>query len=279
MTTLQSGQALPEWRVTAINTATESENKIHEDSVARQYGFAGGLVPGVTIHGYMTRPAVDALGEAWLERGTFATRFLKPFYAGDEVIVRGTVTRADAGMTALDLEALNASGVVCAVGTATLPAVAPEAPALRDYPVAPLPETRPMVSQAVLEGMDILGTVDRPWERIREDDGFLDVMQDDHPLYRGDAAVLHPGYLIRFANTSLDANVRLGPWIHVSSEVQHWSTVRVGEGISTRGRVVELFERKGHKFVVIDVLQVSGDRAVYQCRHTAIYDVRKVAAS
>ena len=28
----------------AQNDAVESENKIHEDSVARQYGFAGGLV-------------------------------------------------------------------------------------------------------------------------------------------------------------------------------------------------------------------------------------------
>ena len=37
------------YHVKARNPATESENKIHHDDVARQYGFAGGLVPGVTV--------------------------------------------------------------------------------------------------------------------------------------------------------------------------------------------------------------------------------------
>ena len=276
---LQTGQQLEGWKATAINTAHESENKIHDNDVARQYGFEGGLVPGVTIHGYMVRPAVDALGRDWLERGTFSTRFVKPFYEGEEVSVRGTVTRADEDRAEIELEALNPAGTVCAIATATLSATAPERPGLRDFPVAPLPAVRPMVSTSVLEAIDILGTVDQPWERIREDENFLQEIQDDHAFYRGVGAVLHPGYLIRWANTALSANVQLGPWIHVSSEVQHHSTVAVGEGFSTRGRVIELFERKGHRFVVLDVLQVSGERPVARIRHTAIYDVRKVAGS
>jgi acyl dehydratase len=279
VTALTPGQALPEWRVTAINSATASENKIHDDAVARQYGFAGGLVPGVTVHGYMTRPVLDALGPAWLERGTFSTRFLKPFYAGEEVAVRGAVTSVTDDLTSLDLTAVNREGTTCAIATATLPAAAPEPPSLRDFPVAPLPERRPPATRTVLEGLDILGTVDQPWERTRADDTFLDEIQDNHPAYRGAGAVLHPGYLIRWANSALAMNVALGPWIHVSSEVQHFSTVRVGEGFSTRSRVVELFERKGHSFVVLDVLVVSGERPVYRCRHTAIYDVRKLADS
>ncbi len=36
--------------LTAFNTATASTNKIHDDDVAQQYGFRGGLVPGpVTV--------------------------------------------------------------------------------------------------------------------------------------------------------------------------------------------------------------------------------------
>ena len=31
-----------EYRVVASNTATASSNKIHDDAVARRYGFAGG---------------------------------------------------------------------------------------------------------------------------------------------------------------------------------------------------------------------------------------------
>jgi acyl dehydratase len=277
VTALRPGTILPEWRVTAFNSATESENKIHDNAVARQYGFEGGLVPGVTIHGYMTRPALNALGPDWLERGTIATRFLKPFYQGDIVIVRSAVTRADKDGVAIDLEALNSDGDLRAVGTASLMAAAPEPVRLADFPVAPRPELRPMVSQTVLEGIDILGTVEQPWGRTREDAGFLDEIQDDHPIYRGDGAVVHPGYLIRWANTVLTGTVQLGPWIHVSSEVQHYSTVRAGEDFAARGRVVDLFERKGHRFVVLDVLLAAGERPVYRCRHTAIYDVRKVA--
>jgi len=33
--------------VSAYNTAAASDNKIHDDSVARRFGFRGGLVPGV----------------------------------------------------------------------------------------------------------------------------------------------------------------------------------------------------------------------------------------
>jgi hypothetical protein len=51
--------------------------------------------------------------------------------------------------------------------------------------------------------------------------------------------------------------------------------VRDGEEISVRGRVKDCFERKGHEFVVIDLLMVAGDtRVVEQVRHTAIYRPR-----
>jgi len=42
-------ERLPGYRVKARNTSTSSENKIHDDAVARAYGFRGGLVPGVTL--------------------------------------------------------------------------------------------------------------------------------------------------------------------------------------------------------------------------------------
>src|SRR3970282_1359533 len=61
------GQALPLYTVRANNTSTASENKIHDDSVARLYGFSGGLVPGVDVYAYMTHPVVHALGRDWLQ--------------------------------------------------------------------------------------------------------------------------------------------------------------------------------------------------------------------
>ena len=37
------------YRVSAFNTAKQSENKMHDDVVAQRYGFSGGLVPGVEV--------------------------------------------------------------------------------------------------------------------------------------------------------------------------------------------------------------------------------------
>src|SRR5258708_32218751 len=82
--------SLPFYRVRAKNTAPDSENKIHDDRVAAEYGFRGGLVPGVTVYGYMTVPIVDSQ-PAWLERGSMHVRFSEPGYDGE-----GNVRRAEA---------------------------------------------------------------------------------------------------------------------------------------------------------------------------------------
>jgi hypothetical protein len=39
---MSTGQLEP-YHVTACNTALASENKIHDDAVARRFGFAGGV--------------------------------------------------------------------------------------------------------------------------------------------------------------------------------------------------------------------------------------------
>ena len=48
----KSMSSMQPYRVEAYNTAKQSENKIHDDAVARQYGFSGGLVPGVEVLAY-----------------------------------------------------------------------------------------------------------------------------------------------------------------------------------------------------------------------------------
>src|SRR5438445_97753 len=77
---LSPGAELPEFHVSAAAPTEPRENKIHEDDVARQYGFKGGLVPGVTVYGWLTHPVVEALGAEWLEKGSFRARLAKPTY-------------------------------------------------------------------------------------------------------------------------------------------------------------------------------------------------------
>ncbi len=88
---LTTGTVLPEFHVSALAPVEPHENKIHEDDLARQYGFKGGLVPGVTVYAWMTHPVVEALGAEWLERGEFQTRFAKPIYYEEPATIRAGV--------------------------------------------------------------------------------------------------------------------------------------------------------------------------------------------
>ena len=101
--------ALSTYRVEAFNTAKASENKIHDDAVARRFGFGGGLVPGVDVYGYMAHMPVMRWGRAWLERGAAECRFQKPVYDGDIA----AVTASETG-DGLDLR-VDSHGETCAM--------------------------------------------------------------------------------------------------------------------------------------------------------------------
>ena len=59
---------LAPYQLLAYNSARQSENKMHDDGVARQFGFGGGLVPGVDVYAYMAHPAVARWGRSFLRR-------------------------------------------------------------------------------------------------------------------------------------------------------------------------------------------------------------------
>src|SRR5437870_9601862 len=105
---LPVGFALPEYRTRARKPTDPSENKIHEDGEARVLGYRGALVPGVTVYAWMTHPIVTALGPAWLERGTFAARFTRPVYFGEEMTVRASVTVRTGETVAIEARVLDA---------------------------------------------------------------------------------------------------------------------------------------------------------------------------
>lgn len=275
---LGPGTSLPPYQVTAHNAAEESENRIHNTDVAKQYGFAGGLVPGVTVYAYMTRPVVEALGLAWVDHGRMDVRLLKPFYEGEQVTVTAAVRESATGTVTLDISATNGRDEVCATGVASLDAQAPTPPAVDAFPASPLPARRPPVSYEALAARDVLGSLE---EVVTAESvaAYLDEVADDLAHWRGPGAVVPAGYLVRRANTVLSANVYLSAWIHVSSEVSHFGMARPGDQLSTRGRVLALFERKGHKFVDVDVLMLAdGVRPLMRVHHTAIYDIRRVAS-
>lgn len=255
------------YAVQAFNTATESTNKIHDDAVARDLGFRGGLVPGVDVHAYLCHLPAARWGRDWVERGTIDARFLAPVYDGDEV----EVTATPAGDDALDLVLRDPSGTTCAEGRATLPTAKPPLPPIGDWPSDDPPEDRPAATEATLTTgpfgeLAVHFHADRAAE-------YLDDVREALPLFRTEG-LAHPGWLLRFANYVLTANVRLGPWIHVGSSVQLLGAVHDGDLVETRALVTDVYERKGHRFVDLDVLQVVGERPVARTAHTAIYQPR-----
>ena len=272
MSTPEAAEAVLARRVIARNDAEQSENRIHDDRVAAEYGFRGGLVPGVTVYAYLsTLPAVR-WGRDWLERGTMSVRFHQPVYDGEEIDLR--LLAGQNGTT--ELEAIGPDGAVRATGTATLPTSGvPAPPAVPAAVALPAPEARPPADAAVLETV-ALGSYERRWTADAQETLLAAIGEppESWPLPQ----LAHPGWLIRGANDVLSRSVRLGPWIHVSSDTTHHGTVTEGQHVSTRGSVARVFERKGHEFVELDVVVAADDAPVWSVRHVAIYRPRPVSS-
>ena len=269
------------YEVVACNTATASTNKIHDDAVARNLGFSGGLVPGVDVFAYLTHLPAANWGRAWLDGGALSARFESPVYDGDTVEV---VAQPIEGATteALDLTLFDPRGLGCALGVA-LREAPDEPPPLGAIPVAErrAADARPKASpEAFARFPDgVLGTTEYGFHVGEAASQYLADVRERLPLY-AEHGLAHPGWLLRMANWALSGNVRLGPWIHVGSSLQLYGAITDGARISVRSRVTDVSDRKGHGFVDLDVLYVVDDERVAAfCRHTAIYEPRGVRAS
>lgn len=257
------------YEVIAFNSARESENKIHDDSVAQRFGFTGGLVPGVDVYAYMAHQPVARWGRAWLERGTAECRFASPVYDG----ARATVT-AEAVEECIDL-AVTSGDKSCASGQACLPALAGPPPEMAAYHAALPPAARPPASaESLAEGvwlgmnpLHVTAAVAR---------AYLDDLRETDPIYAREG-LLHPGMILRTCNWALTHSVVLGPWIHVGSKVRHLAAGLVGETLGVRARVAAHYTHKGHRFVELDALVVASSRPLAHIRHTAIWRPRQLA--
>jgi acyl dehydratase len=262
---------LEAYRVEAYNTAKLSENKMHDDAVARRFGFSGGLVPGVDVMAYMIHLPVSKWGRAFLERGLIEARFVKPVYDGEAIAVGGEESN---GVLSIEVEG---RGETCATGTASLPATPPSL-SIGDYPeTAPVAERRPVDATSYELGK-WLGTVPRTFAGQAAAEYLADVRERD-PIYPREG-LGHPGLLQRVMNKVLVDNAILGPWIHAGSRMQLLNAARSGDELTARARVAANYEKKGHRFVELDALVVANGRTpLAHCRHVAIYQPREQAAA
>jgi acyl dehydratase len=269
MTESRRESYLGPYRVEAFNASKESENKIHDDAVARRFGFRGGLVPGVDVYAYMTHLPVQRWGRAWLERGTAECRFLKPVYDGEIAVVT-----AIEGTAGLDLR-VESHGELCVTGHAGLASerVAPP-PAFSEAPVPPA-ERPPADETTLAVGTRLAINPFRVTDEYAEQ--YLRTVRETAPLYARENLV-HPGTILHTGNWALRHNVALGPWMHVGSTVQHFSAAHIGDELSARAVVTANYDRKGHRFVELDVLVYAGQKTpIARLAHIAIYRPRQLA--
>ncbi len=259
------------YRVQAYNTAKLSENKMHDDTVARRFGFSGGLVPGVDVMAYMMHLPVAKWGRAFLERGLIEARFVKPVYDGEITDVKATESE---GVLSIEVES---RGELCATGSATLPASAPSF-SLADYIETAAVADRKPVSVTSYESGKWLGTIPRTWAGD-DASGYLTDVRETDPIYPREG-LGHPGLLQRVMNKVLVDNAILGPWIHVGSRMQLLTASASGDELTARAKVTGNYEKKGHRFVELDALVVANGRTpLAHCQHIAIYQPREQAAA
>lgn len=262
---------LEPYSVLAYNTAQDSENKIHDDEIARRFGFGGGLVPGVDVYAYMSHLAIMRWGREWLEHGEATCRLLKPVYDGERAVASAVET-ADG----LDLR-VESRGEVCATGTAALPGwPEPSAGQFADAP--PPPTNRPAADEAGLSPGRALAINPLPLTQayLRQ---YLADVRETAPIY-AEEGLLHPGTILRTANWVLSHNFVMGPWIHTGSRVRHLGLAHIGDEITAKARIATNYEKKGHRFVDLDVLVLKNREVpIAIIAHTAIWRPRQLAAA
>ncbi|MCP3469346.1 hypothetical protein NLM33_03280 [Bradyrhizobium sp. CCGUVB1N3] len=262
---------LETYRVEAYNTAKQSENKMHDDTVARRFGFSGGLVPGVDVMAYMMHVPVARWRRDFLARGLIEARFIKPVYDGEAADVDAVEHNG-----VLTIEVFS-RGELCATGTASLPESAPSL-SLADYAEVPAIAERKLVNPATFEVGKWLGTAPRRWAGQDATDYLADIRETD-PIFAREG-LGHPGLIQRVMNRVLVDNTILGPWIHVGSRMQLLAATRAGDEITARAKVTANYEKKRHRFVELDALVVAnGKTPLAQCQHIAIYQPREQAAA
>ena len=251
----------------------EIDNIIHSTEGAAQFGFTAPLVGGVTVYAWAIAALIEALGEAWLSRGWIDVRFRRPVYPGDEMTTR--VVPLDSG-DGVEFAMAKESGEVCLAGTAGLgdaaflgdlavaqrrdPAAAADPPAMLTPEILPVgedvpPMTAPISTAEAAEYADQLA-------------------RDQHPRWRGDNALVHPGWIAGRCTRLLRHTYNYEAAIHAGSLIQQFAPIRAGQTLVVCGHMTDGYQRKDHEYCLLDVtISSESGEDLARIRHRTIYQV------
>ncbi len=266
------------WHATAFNQSQESQNQIHSDEIARVYGFRGGLVPGVTVSSYLTHPAIEAWGEDWLKKGQAHVVVSKPLYDGEDF----SVVVADVTSESYTATLTDQAGTVNASGSMRLNGKAPAPPTKRGDPVLHKGQSIPSATREEMEKLQENGmyALEARWSRETNMSTYLKDPAAMPTLHNFNArACANAAFMLGLSNWALAGNAYMNPWIHLQTDSQNYAIVEEGTQLTVECDIRDLFAKKGHEFVDLNVDVYVRDTAqpVMTTMLRAIYRLRTAA--
>lgn len=271
------------WHGHAFNQVPDSDNRIHSDELAREYGFTGALVPGVTVTSYLVQPAVEAWGLHWLERGAVHATIKSPLYDESEFQVEVTPA-AEPGRYHAQL--VSASRL-CATAEVWLPDALEVEPEYQNHEIMTDAYQAPAAIRETMEKLRNQGCLAKSflWSADHEMATYLRQQADMPTLLRtgavaadrqNDSGYANMSFLLGCANRHFAAAARMSPWIHLEIRAQNFQAVPLDTPLVSEVTITDLFDKKGHEFAdcVFNLFMADSKRCVCSIQQRAIYRMR-----
>lgn len=263
----------------ATNHSLSSENRIHSDDVAQQYGYRGALIAGVQVFGHMSYPLTETLGDAWMHDAHVSVRLLKPTYHGDRLHMTMTSTDSSNFQIGCHATAGETTDEVFGSHVATLLALLASPRPANELATRVRPEQAPAQAPERVEITMGRIELDEPfaaqfWHSTPEENRvFAQQVGDDQSVYQD--GLMHPHLVLHYANQALMARFIMPAWLHVGSEIHFHRPLQAGETIEIRCVPTEKWERKGHQFIKLYIAYLVDDEPAVEIEHTAIFNIAR----
>ena len=264
---------ISDWQGVAYNQVPHSQNKIHGDKFAKEYGFKGGLVPGVTVSAYLIHPAAQAFGMDYVEKGFAHVRVNSPLYDSEEFHVQ-IDEQKEAGYSA---SLIRPEGKPSATAEVRIVYDLPSAPARRDDPVAgedepeleATPENLKRLMDHGCQAFVYRWNVEHDMGTYLRDRSLMAV-----PF--AEEGYANPSFVLGVSNWVLASNALMNPWVHMETRSQNFAAIPGGARVLGEMEITDLFNRKGHEFVdaTINLFDFDADTCFASVNLRAIYRLR-----
>ncbi len=265
------------WAGEAFNQVPDSANEIHGDKIAKDLGFTGGLVPGVTVSAYLIHPAIEFWGLDWLQRGSAHVKVNSPLYDGEKFkveILNSTESTYEARLVRPD-------GTISATAEIGLPELALAAPRTRGDEIAnretPSVPATPENMQKLKEG-GCFATRFR-WDGEHAMSTYLtdeNAMPAILRMGAGGSGYANISMILGCSNWILSRNANMNPWLHLETRSQNYAPIPMGTEILAEMEITDLFSKKGHEFVDarVTLFDRGDDKCLCSIDLRAIYKLR-----